>query len=51
MCSISAQNIQNPEVQKAFLLVRIKRMRSKWLISPVSGWDKEGALNPAPQLD
>jgi hypothetical protein len=29
MCIISAQNTQNPEVEKAFLLVRTKRMRRK----------------------
>jgi hypothetical protein len=29
MCIISAQNTQNPEVEKAFLLVRIKRKRRK----------------------
>jgi hypothetical protein len=29
MCIITAQNTQNPEVVKDFLLVRIKRMRRK----------------------
>jgi hypothetical protein len=29
MCIISPQSTQNPEVEKAFLLVRIKRKRRK----------------------
>jgi hypothetical protein len=29
MCIKSVQNTQNPEVEKAFLFVRIKRMRRK----------------------
>jgi hypothetical protein len=32
-------------------LVRIKRIGGKWLISPASVWDKEGALIPVPQAE
>jgi hypothetical protein len=41
MCIISAQNTQNPEVVKAFLFVRIKRMWRK-VADITSCWMEQG---------
>jgi hypothetical protein len=51
MCIISAQNTQNPEVVKAFFLVRIKRMRRKVADNSSCWVGKDRALASAPQLD
>jgi hypothetical protein len=41
MCIISAPNTQNPEVEKAFFLVKIKRMRRK-VANITSCWVGQG---------
>jgi hypothetical protein len=41
MCIKSVQNTQNPEVEKAFFLVKIKRMRRK-VANITSCWVGQG---------